>query len=179
MEPVSEMKPVPGMEMDMKRKTIQRDLTQKAVQKLQDHPTADEVYAEVSREHPNISRGTIYRNLNQLSDDGEIRTLEVPGGADRYDHCTGKHYHIRCIRCGHVFDVDMDYMPDMENAIKDAHGFQILGHDLMFRGICPDCAAGQEEQAKIEKEEKIDQEDKKDKIDKEDAESDADCSGET
>ena len=67
----------------MKRKTIQRALTLRAVQTMQSHPTADEVYEAVSAEHPNISRGTVYRNLNQLSEDGEIREMEVPGGADR------------------------------------------------------------------------------------------------
>ena len=59
----------------MKRNTIQRALTLEAVQKLQSHPTADEVYAAVSAEHPHISRGTVYRNLNQLSEDGKIREM--------------------------------------------------------------------------------------------------------
>ena len=129
----------------MKRKTIQRALTLRAVQTMQSHPTADEVYETVSAEHPNISRGTVYRNLNQLSEDGEIREMEVPGGADRFDHCCHAHYHVRCLTCGRVFDVDMDYIPDLANSIKDNHGFQFSGYDLMFKGICPACLQAQAE----------------------------------
>ena len=125
----------------MKRNTIQRTLTLKAVRDLHDHPTADEVYTSVSAEHPNISRGTIYRNLNQLAEDGEIGAIEVPGGADRFDHCPKRHYHVRCVRCGRIYDVDMDYMADLEETIRDTHGFTFLGHDLMFRGICPACGS--------------------------------------
>ena len=129
----------------MKRKTIQRALTLRAVQTMQSHPTADEVYEAVSAEHPNISRGTVYRNLNQLSEDGEIREMEVPGGADRFDHCCHAHYHVRCLTCGRGFDVDMDYIPDLANSIKDTHGFQFSGYDLMFKGICPACLQAQAE----------------------------------
>lgn len=129
----------------MKRNTIQRTLILEAVNKLQNHPTADEVYAEVAARHPNISRGTVYRNLNQLSENGDISDLKVPGGADHFDHVPEKHYHVRCVRCGRVFDVEMDYMEDLETSIKDPHGFQILGHDLMFRGICPACSETSED----------------------------------
>lgn len=127
----------------MKRKTIQRALTLKAVQALQSHPTVDEVYEAVLAEHPNISRGTVYRNLNQLSENGEIREIEVPGGADRFDHCCYEHYHVRCLKCGRVFDVDMDYITDLTKAIKDTHGFQFRGYDLIFKGICPACIQSQ------------------------------------
>lgn len=128
----------------MRRNTIQRTLTLEAVQRLQNHPTADEVYAEVSAEHPNISRGTIYRNLNQLAESGDIADLKVPGGADHYDHISEEHYHVRCTRCGRIFDVDMEYIPDLEQSIHDTHGFQFTGYDLMFRGICPDCRSSQD-----------------------------------
>ena len=65
--------------------------------------------------------------------------MEVPGGPDRYDHLCHDHYHARCLRCKRVFDVDMDYMPDLERSIRDAHGFMFSGHDIMFKGVCPDC----------------------------------------
>ena len=94
----------------MKRKTIQRSLVLDAVNKLHNHATADEIYDAVIIEHPNISKATVYRNLNTLSEMGEIRKLEIPGGADRYDHCTHNHCHIKCDKCGRLFDVDMDYI---------------------------------------------------------------------
>ena len=122
-----------------RRNTIQRRLVLEAVNRLQNHATAEEIYDEIVREHPHISRGTVYRNLKQLSEAGEIRKLEVPGGADRYDHRTFSHYHVRCVKCGRVFDVEMDYIEHLEQSIRDDHGFIINGHDIMFRGICPEC----------------------------------------
>lgn len=130
----------------MKRNTIQRALVLEAVQRLHCHPTADEVYAVVAAEHPNISRATVYRNLRQLAQAGEIGQLETPGGADHFDHRQHEHYHVRCTECGKVFDVEIDYIPDLEKSIKDAHGFQFSGYDLMFRGVCPKC------RSKLEKE---------------------------
>ena len=123
----------------MKRKTIQRSLVLDAVNKLHNHATADEIYDAVIIEHPNISKATVYRNLNTLSEMGEIRKLEIPGGADRYDHCTHNHCHIKCDKCGHLFDVDMDYISGLESNIRDTRGFDFTGYDIIFRGTCPDC----------------------------------------
>ena len=123
----------------LRRNTVQRGLVLEAVNRLCCHATAEEIYDVISKEHPSVSRGTVYRNLKQLSDSGEIRRLEVPGGADRYDHRPHPHYHARCLSCGRVFDVEMDYMQDLEKRVRDAHGFEISGHDIMFSGVCPGC----------------------------------------
>ena len=125
--------------MLIRRHTIQRSLVLEAFNKLKCNATADEIYQMVVHEHPNISKGTVYRNLNQLAQSGEIRKLEIPGGADRFDHRCHNHYHIRCIQCGRVFDVDMEYIEGLEKQIKDTHGFAFSGHDLIFKGVCPDC----------------------------------------
>lgn len=90
-----------------KRNTIQRSLVLEAVNKLHCHATADEVYEEIIKEHPTISKATVYRNLNLLSEMGEIRRLQIPGSADRYDHISRNHCHVKCKVCGRVFDVDM------------------------------------------------------------------------
>ena len=123
----------------IKRNTIQRSLVLEAVNRLQCHATADEIYEEIRRDHPNISRATVYRNLNVLSEMGEIRRLETPGGADRFDHRCHDHCHVGCQKCGRVFDVDVDFITGLEQRIRDAHGFEFTGYDILFRGICPDC----------------------------------------
>ncbi len=123
----------------MQRNTIQAALVLEAVNKLQSHATADEVYQEIVREHPHISRGTVYRNLNRLAQAGEIRKLELSGGADRFDHLCHDHCHVRCEKCGRVFDVDMEFVPGLEKNIRDSHGFQFTGYDIIFKGICPAC----------------------------------------
>lgn len=125
----------------IQRNTIQCSVVLETVQKMQCHPSADEVYDEVVQHHPSISKGTVYRNLNRLVDMGKLGKIEVPDGADRFDHICTKHYHVRCEKCGKVFDVDMEYVPDFESGIKDTHGFDFTGCDIMFRGICPLCKA--------------------------------------
>lgn len=124
----------------MGRNTIQAALIYEAVNRLQCHATAEEIYQEVIREHPSVSRATVYRNLNRLAQEGRIRKLELPTGPDRFDHLCHQHYHVRCEKCGRIFDVDMDCIPDLEKNIRDRRGFQITGHDILFRGICPECA---------------------------------------
>ena len=121
------------------RNTIQRTLVLEAVNRLRCHATADEIDAEIAKEHPHISRATVYRNLNLLAELGEIRKLEIPGAADRFDHRCHDHCHVRCETCGRVFDVDMEYVAGLEQNIRDAHGFAFSGYDILFRGICPEC----------------------------------------
>lgn len=123
----------------IKRNTIQCALVLETVNKLRCHATADEIYEELIKEHPSISRGTVYRNLQRLCENGEVRKCEIPDGADRFDHLVSDHYHVECVKCGRVCDVDMDYMTGLEKSIKDTHGFTLTGHDIVFKGVCADC----------------------------------------
>lgn len=121
------------------RNTVQCALVLETVNKLRCHATADEVYDALVKEHPTISRGTVYRNLQRLCEAGVIRKREIPSEADRFDHLCTDHYHTICSYCGRVFDVDMEYMANLEKAIGDTHGFVFTGHDLVFKCICSEC----------------------------------------
>ncbi|MCF0105940.1 MAG: transcriptional repressor [Holdemanella sp.] len=123
----------------MKRNTIQRSLTLEAVKRLANHPTADEVYEEVIKTYPSISKGTVYRNLNQLCDDGLLALKTIPGSSTRFDHMVNDHYHGICSVCGKVFDVEMKAVPDIADDIKDTHGFIIEDYDIIFTGRCQEC----------------------------------------
>lgn len=138
----------------MNRLTIQYKLVADAVRALHDHATADEVYQKVRLDHPSISKGTVYRNLQRLVDEGVIRKRSFPGMPDRFDDITEPHYHAICSVCGAVIDIDMDYMADLERHVGGAHGFKLTGHDLVFHGICADCQAKQaaEEEQRSSKE---------------------------
>ena len=125
--------------MTNKRNTIQRSLVLEAIKESRSHVTADEIYDIIKKKHPDVSRGTVYRNLRLLSDNGEIHKVEMPSGADCYEKLCHDHYHARCIKCGRVFDVDMEVIADLEKSIKNTHGFEFTGHDIIFKGICPDC----------------------------------------
>ena len=73
-----------------------------------DHPTAETVYLGIKEEFPNISLGTVYRNLSLLSDIGEIQKLSTGIGPDRFDGNPALHYHFICKHCGSVLDLSVD-----------------------------------------------------------------------
>lgn len=122
-----------------RRNTIQKELILNTVRNLRGHVTADEVYEEIVKDYPSVGKGTVYRNLNILAEEAEIRKVEIPDGPDRFDFTTKDHYHVICVKCKNVFDVDMEVIPDLENQIVDTHGIQFLKHDIVFKGICSDC----------------------------------------
>ena len=104
------------------------------------------MYEFVKKDHPSIGKGTVYRNLAILTEEGAIRKVEVPDGSDRFDFTLKNHYHVRCVKCGEVFDVDMDEIPDLKKKIHDTHGMEFLTYDIFFKGICPECRAQEKEE---------------------------------
>lgn len=127
-----------------RRNTIQKALILRAVCDLKRHLTADEVYEFVKRDHPSIGKGTVYRNLAILTEEGAIRKVEVPDGSDRFDFTLKNHYHVRCVKCGEISDVDMDEIPDLLERIHNTHGIDFLDYDIAFKGICPKCREKEE-----------------------------------
>ncbi|MDL2295175.1 transcriptional repressor [Ruminococcaceae bacterium OttesenSCG-928-D13] len=125
----------------MPKNTIQRRLVMEAVQALHNHPCAEEIYAHICKSHPGISKATVYRNLGQLAERGEILRVSHLDAADRFDFNTGPHYHFRCRSCGAVFDVETDYQAGLLNGLKNLDGFVYETHDIVFTGLCPDCNA--------------------------------------
>jgi Fur family ferric uptake transcriptional regulator len=110
------------------------------LRKLNTHPSADEVYRVVRRRLPRISLGTVYRNLEILAQMGEIQKLELSGSLKRYDWDTNKHYHIRCVRCNRVDDAPVAPLNQLEDELYEATVFEIIGHNLEFTGLCPECS---------------------------------------
>ncbi len=124
--------------MKQRRDTRQRQIILEAVQAHHDHPRADQIYEDVSKIDNRISRGTVYRNLNCLSDDGKICHVRVPG-ADRYDRRTDLHYHLICMRCGAVVDIPLDYQARIDQMTAEKTGYRISRHRIVVEGLCPDC----------------------------------------
>jgi len=121
------------------RMTHQRQVILEEVQKVNTHPTADEVYEMVRKRLPRISLGTVYRNLEILSTSGLIQKIGPPSSQMRFDGITKNHYHIRCINCGRVEDAPIETVDKLENAIREISDYSIIGHKLEFIGICPRC----------------------------------------
>ena len=123
----------------------QRELILKTVLEHPCHPTADAVYTYLRQEYPTLSLATVYRNLNQLSDAGLLRRIPVDGGRDHFDGHTQPHYHLLCECCGEMADAPMEPLEGLDQSIWEKTGFRVSGHQLLFRGICPRCAARQEQ----------------------------------
>ena len=121
------------------RMTRQRCVILEELDRPGTHPTADAVYQRVRLRIPNISLGTVYRNLEVLSQAGMIRKLHIGSGQKRYDRALHKHYHIRCVECGRISDVAPEPFGDLEEAARGKCGFEILGHELEFEGLCGQC----------------------------------------
>lgn len=125
--------------MTSRRNTIQKDLVRNTVYEMRRHVTANEVYEFIKEVYPTIGKGTVYRNLDILVEEGALRKVEVPDGPNRFDFTLKNHYHVRCIKCGEVFDVDMDQIPDLLERIHNTHGIEFVDYDISFKGICPNC----------------------------------------
>lgn len=123
-----------------KRNTIQKNLVLKAVCQLTCHPTAEEIYIFIKDGYPDISRATVYRNLNILAEEGRIKRISVPDSADRFDVTVTPHYHIKCTDCGCFIDLKLPYFQDIDRKAADETGYIMEEHDIVFRGICPGCA---------------------------------------
>ena len=125
------------------RMTRQRTVILEELRRVDTHPSADEIYEMVRKRLPRISLGTVYRNLEILSETGEIQKLELGCTLKRFDGIADNHYHIRCLQCDRVVDAPVDFDPGIDHEIKQATDYQIIGHKLEFIGICPECLKNQ------------------------------------
>ena len=117
--------------------TRQRQLIYDIVTAAPEHRTAEEIYDLARAKMPAIARGTVYRNLGILVDEGQILRLEMPGGPARYDRGRHPHPHLICQRCGGVEDL---VMPEgfLDEMTRD-RGVALTGYDLKLYHICPAC----------------------------------------
>lgn len=117
----------------------QRESILKYLRSTKCHPTAETVYQNILSENPNISLGTVYRNLTLLTELGEIIKITDFDGPDRFDGNNAPHYHFVCKDCGAVLDLEMDSLAHID--LLAAHNFSgmIEGHRVHFYGKCPNC----------------------------------------
>ncbi len=119
--------------------TIQRTTILDELEKLKNHPTADELYRIVRKRLPKISLGTVYRNLEILSASGLIQKIEVPGTMKRFDGNTDIHHHMRCLSCGAVKDIEPGLAISLPEIPGDIDGYRVVDCRLDLVGICPEC----------------------------------------
>lgn len=103
------------------------------------HPSADWVYEQARKIVPDISLGTVYRNLNVLRDMGEILELNYGSTYSRYDGNPENHYHFLCEKCNKLFDVTIPVYQGLDKMVQDTTGFEVRHHRMEFYGICDEC----------------------------------------
>jgi Fur family peroxide stress response transcriptional regulator len=121
------------------RTTKQLQVVWNAIKNEKSHPTADDIYDKVRKQLPNISLGTVYRNLQKLVSDEKLQVL-VLGRSQHFDPLVERHQHFICEVCDSVFDVRIDTQ-DVLKPVKLPHeGFKVTSHHLAFYGTCKNCS---------------------------------------
>lgn len=120
----------------MRRNTIQRSVVRQTVCRL-DHPSADSVYQEIIRDYPDIGLSTVYRNINVLVEDGQLRRLAIPGQVDRFDGNAAAHDHFLCNACSRLYDVGHVMPGGIDIDAVDGH--KIGDYSIMLYGRCKNC----------------------------------------
>ncbi len=121
------------------RYSHQRERIYRAVCESELHPTANMVYESLHAEMPKLSLGTVYRNLNQLSDAGRLKKIPLPDGSCRFDKTTMSHSHIVCECCGQVADVMLPVLEPLERAVERETAYALKSYDVVLRGLCGCC----------------------------------------
>lgn len=117
----------------------QREAIKNFLSSNYDHPTAETIYTNLKKDFPNISLGTVYRNLSLLSEIGEIRKLSTGIGPDRFDGNLAPHHHFICNCCNRIMDLDVTDFNHINILAGQNFDGAIEGHITYFYGKCPDC----------------------------------------
>lgn len=139
----------------MKKYSKQRELIIQNLTTRADHPTAEELLAELKMEMPEIGMATVYRNLSELCEEGIVRKLKAQVGADRFDGISKPHIHFECTACGKIenampYNDEFESLEDEMKLIEKKVKGKIEKVNLSFEGICNDCKEKTKEESKAE-----------------------------
>jgi Fur family peroxide stress response transcriptional regulator len=128
------------------RRSRQRDRILELLRSTDSHPTANWLYARMRKEFPDLSMGTVYRNIGILVEQGLISRIAFGSTFDRLDAKLVPHYHFICEKCGAIHDLDTGpksgfATPDLLRRIAPPKGFKVRHHEIELYGLCANCAA--------------------------------------
>lgn len=121
------------------RYSKQRELILKTVLENKIHPNAEFVYNKLKTEYPELSLGTVYRNLNLLVKNKMLKKINIPNGSDCFDGTIANHQHLVCTECGKIIDVSISELEKITSSVYNKTGFSINCASLAFEGICKEC----------------------------------------
>ena len=122
-----------------------REAILECIRSTTSHPSADWVYSQLKPEIPDLSLGTVYRNLNLFRQEGLIQSIGVVNGLERFDGNIQPHLHFVCQKCGKVQDMMEFQLPEgmLETAAKSING-KIQSCQIVFTGTCETCSPSDE-----------------------------------
>lgn len=126
--------------MVQRRFSKQRQIIYDMIKENPVHPSADYIYNTLKKDYPDLSLGTVYRNLNVLVESGLIIKISSDADSEHYDGNLSNHYHLMCEDCHHIFDVDVPYLDNIEDEARRNSCHTIKKHNLVFTGLCEECA---------------------------------------
>ncbi|PIY95745.1 MAG: hypothetical protein COY66_05990 [Candidatus Kerfeldbacteria bacterium CG_4_10_14_0_8_um_filter_42_10] len=103
------------------------------------HPTPQMVFRSVKKKIPNISLGTVYRNVNSLRVSGYIEEITIPDEPSRLDSRVDDHFHFRCEHCGEIADVENPKLIRLAKQTLKEKGYLAMRSNLMYSGLCQKC----------------------------------------
>lgn len=118
----------------------QREMILNQVKNYPIHPTADDVYTALKKDNPGLSLGTVYRNLNLLSELGQLKKIHIDNAKDRFDARVDPHCHLLCTKCNRVFDITDEALDGIEGRISERYGYIVEDVSLNLKGKCAECA---------------------------------------
>lgn len=122
------------------RRSAKREAIYELLHSTDSHPTAAWVYEQLKPKYPQLSLGTVYRNLSEFRSQGKARVVAVVEGQERFDANTADHVHFVCSACGAVLDLNC---PEMDEAVKSCAEkcpYEVSASQLTFDGRCAKCA---------------------------------------
>lgn len=117
----------------------QRELILNYILNSHEHLTADTIYADLKKDNPELSLGTVYRNLTKLTEIGAIKKVSLPNQVDKFDKNLEPHAHFICDKCGSITDINIPGMDEFLDKVSDEDGISIRKYDLTLNGICKKC----------------------------------------
>ncbi len=118
-----------------------RDAILTCLRQTTEHPSAEWVFSQLKPQIPDLSLGTVYRNLSLFKEQGLITSLGTVNGVERFDGNTEPHVHYICTGCGRVLGLHQIRVPEeLNQAAAMGSGGEVTGCQLTFTGVCSECA---------------------------------------